>query len=227
MNYKAFLDKSAQFIKKRKYYIATALCILTIGIVGFVSYHNAAKMWDNTPLPTDPLLDAEDASVPKDDVTDDTKTDSTPASKPTEQKEQETPKAKEYILPLDGQIDIGYSADKPVYSKTLADWRTHTGIDYTAALGTVVKAVNDGVVQSVTKDDLMGVTVVIKHADGNESIYANLGDDVSVKAEQLIKQGDTVGKVGQSAIIEISQEPHLHFEMQCDGQTIDPLKIYD
>ena len=225
MNYKDFIRKSIAFIKKRKYYIATSLCILTVGVVGFISYRNASKAWDDTPLPDDVSLDAKDASVPKDDVTD-TEQDSQTTSKPTQQKE-ESSDTKEYILPLDGAIDVGYSADKPVYSKTLEDWRTHLGIDYTAAAGTAVKAINDGAVESVTKDDLMGVTVIIKHTDGKRSLYANLADDVSVKAEQLIKQGDTVGKVGQTAIIEISQEPHLHFEVLSDSKNIDPLTLYD
>ena len=91
----------------------------------------------------------------------------------------------------------------------------------------MVKAVNDGVVETVSKDTLMGVTVTVKHTDGYVSKYAGLAEDVPVKENQLVKLGDTVGKVGQTAIIEISQEPHLHFEVSLDGKAVDPLTLYD
>lgn len=219
MKYSHLLKQSAAFIKKRKYYIAVSLCILTIGTVAFISYQNAQKAWDDTPLPDQNTLDASDAIVPKDDVTEPNES----VSKPTKEKV----KTKEYILPVDGKIDVGYSADVPVYSKTLEDWRTHNGIDYIVPLGTEVKAINDGVVQNIEKDSLLGTTVTIKHTDGIVSLYANLDPEVNLKAEQLIYQGDIVGKVGKSAIIEVAQQPHLHFEVSCDGKILDPLSLFD
>lgn len=219
MKYSHLLKQSAAFIKKRKYYIAVSLCILTIGTVAFISYQNAQKSWDDTPLPNQNTLDASDAIVPKDDVVEPNES----VSKPTKEKV----KTKEYILPVDGKIDIGYSADIPIYSKTLEDWRTHNGIDYIVPLGTEVKAINDGVVQNIEKDSLLGTTVTIKHTDGIVSLYANLDPEVNLKAEQLIYQGDIVGKVGKSAIIEVAQQPHLHFEVSCDGKILDPLSLFD
>ncbi len=224
MKRKELLQKTGEFIKKRKYYIAVALCIFTIGTVGFISYQKAQNIWDDSTLPEQNTLDAQDAVIPKDDVTD--QSDES-VSKPTKQPEENTAKTKEYILPVDGTIDVGYSAQTPIYSKTLADWRVHTGIDYVAPLGTTVKAINDGVVQSIETDDLMGATVTIKHTDGNVSKYANLDKDIPLKKDQLITQGDTVGKIGKTAIIEISQEPHLHFEVSLNGKTLDPLTLYD
>ncbi len=219
MKYSHLLKQSAAFIKRRKYYIAVSLCILTIGTVAFISYQNAQKAWDDTPLPDQNKLDATDVIIPKDDVTQPSES----ASRPT----KENVKAKDYILPVDGKIDVGYSADVPVYSKTLEDWRTHNGIDYIVPLGTEVKAINDGVVQSIESDSLMGTSVTIKHTDGNISLYANLDPEVKLKKEQLINQGDIVGKVGKTAIIEIEQQPHLHFEVSCDGKIIDPLSLFD
>ncbi len=221
MKYKQLMQQSAAFIKKRKYYIAVSLCILTIGTVGFISYRNARNAWDDTTLPEQNTLDATDTIIPADDVTEESES----VSKPTTEKEET--KAKEYMLPVDGVIDVGYSADTPVYSKTLEDWRVHCGIDYTVPLGTEVKAINDGVVKSIETDSLMGVTVTIKHTDGNTSLYANLDPELNLKVDQLISRGDIVGKVGSSAIIETAQEPHLHFEVSCDGQNLDPLTLFD
>lgn len=219
MKFTQLFKQSTAFIKKRKYYIAVSLCILTIGAVAFISYQNAKNAWDDTPLPDQNRLDATDVVIPKDDVTEQSQS----ASKPT----KENVKVKEYILPVDGTIDVGYSADNPVYSKTLEDWRTHNGIDYIVPLGTEVKAINDGVVQSIETDSLLGVTITIKHTDGNVSLYANLDPEINLEVDQLIHQGDVVGKVGKSAIIEIAQEPHLHFEVSCNGKNLDPLALFD
>ena len=223
MNIKQLLQKTGSFIKKRKYYIAVSLCILTVGTVSFISYKNAQNIWDNTTLPEQNTLDATDAVIPQDDVSEESES----VSKPTKQPEaEESENVKEYILPVDGTIDVGYSADTPIYSKTLEDWRVHSGIDYIVPLGTTVKAINDGVVQSIETDALMGVTVTVKHTDGYESCYSNLDSEISLKTGQLISQGDTVGTVGSSAIIEVAQEPHLHFEVCFDGESVDPLTLY-
>ena len=221
MNYKKLLQQTAAFIKKRKYYIAVSLCILTIGTVGYISYQNVRNAWDDTPLPEQNTLDATDAAIPKNDVSDEAESVSKPTKEPSEAK------AKEYILPVDGSIDVGYSTTTPTYSKTLEDWRVHSGIDYIVPLNTPVKAINDGVVKSIETDTLMGVTVTVKHTDGNTSLYANLSPELTLKVDQLVKQGDIIGKVGKSAIIESAQEPHLHFEISRNGESVDPLSLYD
>ena len=53
-----------------------------------------------------------------------------------------------------------------MYDETMADWRTHDGVDIKAEEGDAVKTAADGTVKMVRYDDLMGVTVVIAHADG-------------------------------------------------------------
>ena len=92
-------------------------------------------------------------------------------------------------------------------------------------MGTLVKAANDGVVEEIIEDDLLGITVVIKHTDGKKSSYSNLDPELSVEQGQVINRSDTIGKVGQSSIIEISDAPHLHFEMSQDGKQLDPTEI--
>ena len=42
---------------------------------------------------------------------------------------------------------------------------------------------------------------------------------------KIINQGDIVGKIGETAVFEISEGPHLHFEMSENGKKIDPLSI--
>ena len=108
---------------------------------------------------------------------------------------------------------------------TLKDWRIHDGIDISADLGSNVVAVNDGVVEKITSDDLFGIVVTIKHTDGKKSTYSNLADDIELEEGQIINRGDIIGTVGDTAISEISDGPHLHFEMSDNGNKIDPLTV--
>ena len=68
-----------------------------------------------------------------------------------------TPVAPRLIVsPLSGETVAAFSMDELAYSETLADWRTHDGIDIKADAGTQVLAASSGTVLSVADDDLMG-----------------------------------------------------------------------
>ena len=104
----------------------------------------------------------------------------------------------------------------------MADWRTHNGMDIQAGEGDAVKTAADGVVKSVEKDELMGVTVVIEHAGGYTTQYSSLQEDPPVAVDQQVKAGEIIGYVGSTAAAESSMGPHLHFSVSKDGQVIDP-----
>ena len=87
-----------------------------------------------------------------------------------------------------------------------------------------MKAVLSGTVSSVREDDVLGYTVEIKHSNGRETVYANLGSDVRVKAGDKVNAGTVLGTVGTSAISECALEPHLHFAFRIDGKPVDPKK---
>ncbi|NLY42862.1 MAG: M23 family metallopeptidase [Clostridiaceae bacterium] len=131
-------------------------------------------------------------------------------------------KAPLVIPPVDGEIIMDFSIDVPIYSKTMEDWRTHKGIDIRSERGTQVKAVADGIVEKVYNDDKMGITIVIDHGNGLKTVYSNLSSDKMVKEGQHIKQGEVISGVGDTAMIEIGDQPHLHFEMIKDGKNVDP-----
>lgn len=129
---------------------------------------------------------------------------------------------KEYIAPLSGSIQLQYSMDSLVYSKTLDQYMTHPGVDISAALSTKVKAVADGTVSKVYNDDRYGVTVQITHKNGLISTYSNLADQGHAEIGDEVTQGQTIGCVGDSALFESLEETHLHFGMLKDGEPVDP-----
>ena len=155
-----------------------------------------------------------------------TKEEKKQESKPTENKQveekREEVKPISFVKPADGEIVKDYSKDNLVYSSTLEEWTTHLGIDIEMQKTDVVKAVADGKVKSIKNDPRYGLTVVIEHQDGFESIYSSLLTAEFISVGEEIKQGSTIATVGNTATFEIADTTHLHFEMKKNGQTVDP-----
>lgn len=126
------------------------------------------------------------------------------------------------VSPLNGEVLMAFSVDQLVYSPTLADWRTHDGVDISAKPGTTVLAAAAGTVASVEDDPLMGTTVVIEHPDGCATTYANLQAKPTVLAGDLVTAGQIIGAVGTTAVAEAAQSPHLHFSVSRNGEVMDP-----
>ena len=150
----------------------------------------------------------------------------TKEEKPVENKQEETKQEEvkdlSFVKPADGEIVKDYSKDNLVYSSTLEEWTTHLGIDIAMQKTDVVKAVADGKVKSIKNDPRYGLTVVIEHQNGFESIYSSLLTAEFITVGEEIKQGSTIATVGNTATFEIADTTHLHFEMKKDGQNVDP-----
>jgi murein DD-endopeptidase MepM/ murein hydrolase activator NlpD len=127
-----------------------------------------------------------------------------------------------FIKPVLGTVSFDYAGDKLVYSKTLEDWRTHSGIDLAVDRGTSVKAVADGVISAVINDPRFGITVIIDHGNGLKTVYSNLASDDAVTPNQIVKKGAVIGSVGNTASFESAEKPHLHFEVLKNNLPVNP-----
>ena len=107
--------------------------------------------------------------------------------------------------PLDGKIQKMYSLDKVIYSKTLEQWKTHDGIDISADEGT---------------------TIQIEHKSGYRSVYCNLDENVYVSVGDSVIKGQKIGKVGNTSIGEYLDDPHLHFMLYLNDESINPTYIF-
>jgi murein DD-endopeptidase MepM/ murein hydrolase activator NlpD len=99
------------------------------------------------------------------------------------------------------------------------------GLDYNCATGTKVFASADGTVivtDEVAKDGT-GISIQIKHADGNHTMYLHLSK-ILVKKGQQVKCGDTIALSGATGTTVTG--PHLHFSIvDKHGKFIDPAKV--
>ncbi len=115
------------------------------------------------------------------------------------------------------------------FSPTMLDYRTHLAVDIDAELGTNVVAAASGVITNTWNDPFMGTCISIDHYNGKVSIYKNLDPVIAdgIAIGKHVNQGDVIAYVGESAMNEISQAPHLHYELKIDGNHVDPKKYID
>lgn len=250
------LRKFISKIARSGFYIILFLCISAIGISGYVMYiaRDTAKSVKESisiddsielPFPTqsETMYDfGEKIEVP--DISPEAE-EVKPSASETEKEKKQEPKPEQkkaepatptvstakkeasvYTMAVNGAISSPFSGEELVKSKTMGDWRIHSGVDIKGDIGTDVRAVCDGTVKSVETDSMMGNVIKIEHADGLVSIYANLSDGITLKPNDTVKSGDVIAKIGQSALCECLEPPHLHLEVTKDEKHIDPLSLF-
>ena len=160
----------------------------------------------------------------KKDTTVQNKTKST-ATVTKKVKKEEKKKEISFIKPVEGEIMKDYAKENLIYSETLKEWVTHLGIDIKAKETTMVKSAEAGVVKKIKNDPRYGLTVVVEHENGFETVYSNLLTAEFVVENEKVEKGQSLGTVGNTASFESVEESHLHFEIKKDGLNVDP-KIY-
>jgi len=130
-----------------------------------------------------------------------------------------------FSYPVSGEIGLSHSPDTLIYSKTLEEWTTHTGIDIQAKRGTPVIASEEGTVESITETASKGIEIVISHKDGYKTVYSNLSTKEMVKTGQKVEKGRVISGIGNTAAFEYYEPEHLHFEVYKDNRAINPLDV--
>ena len=206
-------------ISAKGYYIALILCAVAIGVSGYLYYRHTNNKQNISSQPNAPV----DATQEQDVAV--VATDPAPTTGKPEQPEKptEAPKGKlKTTSPVSGETVFDYAMDCLSYNQTTRDWRVHDGVDIAAEAGAPVCAAAAGEVYTVYEDDTMGMTVVIRHEDGYVTKYASLAENVTVKAGDQVTCGQTVGYVGNSALLESAIGDHVHFNVSCNDKTVDP-----
>ncbi len=245
------LKKMLQLLSTKGFYIVLLFCVLIIGVTGVlvtrrnIEYFSDSGVIDDEPAVNeiaDNNLTEQNEDVPvivQDDLdsigTEMEKVIELVPEKPKEPVQAEpiapkkvvpTPKVIDKLLmPVDGEIILDFAKDTLVYSRTLEQWSSHDGVDIKSDRGTPVKAAADGIVEKIYNDNKLGITIIIDHGNGLKTKYCNLSTDNMVEAETLVKKGDTISGIGNSATFEIGDQSHLHFEVIKNGENIDPMTL--
>ena len=228
---KGFGKQLGQWIEGSGFYIVMLLCALIIGVSIWSLLRTPAATVDE-PVLDDVLSEVEPMpympEVP--DLADDVPVAEAPEESAEPMQEDtglavETAAEDRVVWPVDGEVARTYSMDALQYDETMADWRTHDGIDISAAVGTKVLAIRAGTVQNVYVDDRYGTTVVIDHGNGLICSYSNLESIPTVYAGDTVKGGDVIGSVGDTALAETAQDSHLHLSAARNGESVSPIEF--
>ena len=98
-------------------------------------------------------------------------------------------------------------------------YKLHTGIDLRCSTGTNVYAANGGTVTTSGHSSAWGNYIIINHGGGYTTLYAHLSRR-NVSKGATVKQGTVIGKSGNTGY---STGPHLHFEINQNGTSKNPL----
>ena len=197
-------DKRKRRFAGKGYYIALIACIAAVGISGYVFVRTARNSAVETSAPAVISTAPAESARPSQDR----KTGQGKTASPT---------------PAPSSTPVPETQDTLSYSRTMADWRTHEGLDIAAEADTPVCAAQDGTVTAVYEDDFLGNVVVVSHSGDLATLYANLADLPEVAAGDPVYAGQMLGRVGSSALLETAEPAHLHFEVYENGAAVDPL----
>ena len=152
-------------------------------------------------------------------------TDTPPDTQPSDPTEGKIP---QLALPTQGKLEQKHSVDVQVFNPTMNDYRVHLGIDIATEENAPVCAVADGTVSQIWEDPMMGWCVALSHTGDCVTVYKNLAKELAegLATGKTVQQGELLGYVGDSAMMEIAQEPHLHMEMTVGGLQVDPLEYF-
>lgn len=127
------------------------------------------------------------------------------------------------VKPVKGSVMKKFATDTLLLNKTLNVIQTHSGVDIAGKLGDDVYAAMDGTVSSIdSSDPLLGYCVKVKCANDIELVYVGLIKSDLVQKGDKVTAGEIIGKIGNTALGECLDDPHLHFEVWVKGAAVNP-----
>lgn len=136
-----------------------------------------------------------------------------------EKKIEEINNKTEFVLPLKGEITItsNFGNRTSQYANVS---KYHTGIDFSANIGTEIIASTEGTVVEVSSEGDYGIHLKIER-DEIITLYAHCSE-ILVKEGDVVSQGQIIAKTGNTGN---TTGPHLHFEIRKNGECINPLEF--
>ncbi|MBQ9773628.1 MAG: M23 family metallopeptidase [Clostridia bacterium] len=215
-----FVKKLKQVRVNRAVYISAVVILLALSIVLAVTVATNRSKKKNADT-TDTLPPVTDQQPTPDDA------NPTPDNTP-EDSEPTLGSVPELALPTAGTLTKKHTVETQVFSPTMGDYRIHLGIDIETEANAPVCAVADGTVEQIWEDPMMGWCLAVSHSGECVTVYKNLAKDLAegITVGTAVAEGQLLGNVGDTAMMEIAEEPHLHMEMTVKGLQVDPLDYF-
>lgn len=227
-------NESAERVNRTVYLTVAVLLIVLAASVAMTSAANKARKGQagETSAPETTLRTPETAApAPETTALQPAETAPPPADTHTSGNDTELPVAAEIptlSLPAEGILGKEHDPTVQVFSNTLGEWRVHLGIDIMTEASAPVYAAAKGKIKQISDDPLWGKCIWIEHDGDAVSIYRGLDDTLAdgIKVGTSVSEGTLIGAVGEGGVLELADEPHLHFEMKVGGENVDPIEYF-
>ena len=220
-----FAEKLKNTKANRAAIITSVILIAALAVIISVTVANNRSKQNDEPLVKPSTTQTSDVTTltPPATTAPETQPPATTAPRPVEDK------LPSFSLPVNGVLSKKHDPALQVYSNTMKDYRVHIGVDIVTEESAPVYAAADGKISRVWEDTLMGYCVAVKHSGDCYTIYKNLAETLpeGISEGASVRSGQLIGTVGDSAMVEIAEEPHLHFEMTVADLSVDPLEYFD
>jgi murein DD-endopeptidase MepM/ murein hydrolase activator NlpD len=217
-HFKKGMQAYSAFMEKQGFYLVLGICVLVI--VGTAVWTRATRTPQRPPIADS----GQEAGVPYEGVQ--SLADVTPPAQSSLKPAPTATPAPSFLRPLPGSVARGYDAAMPVFFQPAGLWQLHVACDYQAKTGDAVKSMADGTVIGITDSGIWGKSVTIDHGD-YEAVYASLSMNSYVKLGDPVRRDQTIGHVGNTALYETEQGPHLHLAIAKNGQYVDPETLFE
>lgn len=240
--------KNKQNISKRERSAAVGLVVCFVAMIAIVGLITFSQYERNTNLEQQQLAEAETKENMENGDMDETEpsqitnTDSVQAEIQTQIEDSapeviitpSAPKASTLKFaandvltwPVDGNVVLSYSMEKPVYFSTLAQYKYNPALIIAGNVGEEVVAAAEGEVKSIETNAQTGTTLTMDIGSGYEVVYGQL-KDVCVAEGYRVSEGDVIGCVSEPTKYYSVEGPNLYFQLLKDGDPVNPLEYLD
>lgn len=128
------------------------------------------------------------------------------------------------LWPVQGNVILEYSMDKPVYFKTLEQYKCNSAIAIEAKEKTEVFSVAKCMITDISNVDETGITVKASIGNDYEVIYGQLSD-VQVEVGDIVEAGAVIGMIGAPTKYYVEEGSHLYFKVLAGNEPVNPLLL--
>ena len=128
------------------------------------------------------------------------------------------------LWPVKGDVLMEYSADKVVYFKTLAQYRTNPALLISAKEGAEVKASADGIVTDITTSEETGRTLTMDIGDNFTVSYGQL-KGITVQKGDTVSEGQVIGKIAAPTKYYSLEGTNLYYQVKEKKETVNPMVL--
>lgn len=130
------------------------------------------------------------------------------------------------LWPMDGNVIMNYSMDATIYHATLDQYKYNPAIIISGAVNNKVYSVAKGKITDISQNEVTGTTVTVDLGDGYQAIYGQL-KELNFEVGDYLESGHVIGYVSEPTKYFSVEGSNLYFELQKDGEPIDPIVFFE